>query len=95
MPRREYLYEMQFWEIQAAVAGYQRRPREQWQMARLIAYSAAHCMGGKNIPPLSQWLQFPWEKGESTGNQPSREEVEMLRQMIIEENEKLKQNGKS
>lgn len=60
--RREYLYVLRWWEIQCIIKGYRRRQHPHWEQARLIAYSAAHCMGGKNIPTLDKWLPFTWEQ---------------------------------
>jgi hypothetical protein len=40
-------------------------------------------MGGKNIPTITQWLPFPWEKSES--DMPSDDEVNEIREAIKQE----------
>jgi hypothetical protein len=45
-------------------------------------------MGGKNIPTITQWLKFPWEKSES--DMPSDDDVNEIREAIKRE-EKAKE----
>ena len=47
-------------------------------------------MGSKEPPPtVSEWIKFPWEQSAESGSAiPTNEEVERLRQMLREENEK-------
>ena len=49
-------------------------------------------MGSKETPPtVTEWLKFPWEKEKETadGNLPDNKEIERLRQMMREENERM------
>ena len=75
--RRDYLFHLRWWEIMCIVKGYHRRARPMWEAARLVAYSAAHCMGGKNIPPMDKWLEFGWEK-KTDHQELSQEDTERL-----------------
>ena len=89
--RREVLYELKLKEIILITRGYWRRYHPGWEQARLIAYHAAHAMGCKHMPPpITQWMQLPWEKADL----PDDEEVEEMRARIREENEQ-KENGDS
>ena len=90
IPRREFLYELKLWEIILITRGYFRRYHPGWEQARLVAYHSAHCMGGKNIPTITQWLKFPWEKSEI--DMPSDDDVNEIREAIKrEEKAKAKQ----
>ena len=63
--RREFWYELTWREVRAIIDGYNRRRRDGWEQARLVAYHVAYCMGlpeGKTAPLLTDWLPFYWEK---------------------------------
>ncbi len=87
IPRMELLYDLKRFEIILITRGYLRRHRPGWEQARLIAYHAAHAMGGKHQPPpVTQWLKFPWEKDDL----PSDDEVNEMRELLRLENESKK-----
>ena len=91
-PRREFLYDLVWWEVRSIIRGYNARHHHGWEQARLVAYNAHYCMGSKETPPtVSEWIKFPWErdtKAEGGGNMPTNEEIERLRQLMRDENEK-------
>lgn len=89
-PRREFLYDLVWWEVRSIIRGYNARHHHGWEQARLVAYNAHYCMGSKETPPtVSEWIKFPWEQSAESGSAiPTNEEVERLRQMLREENEK-------
>lgn len=65
IPRREFLYEIQFWEARRIIRGYNNRHHPGWEQARLVAYNARYCMGlpnGEVAPTVTEWIKFPWEK---------------------------------
>ena len=69
IPRHEFWYELTWREVRAIIDGYNRRRRDGWEQARLVAYHVAYCMGvpeGKTAPLISDWLPFYWEKQPST-----------------------------
>lgn len=86
--RREYLYELAFWEMRLTMEGYQRRSHAGWEQARLIAYQSRFAMGngGQTVPPVDRWIRFPWEEKKV---EMSREEVDELQAMMKRENERL------
>ena len=53
--RREYLYEMSYCDILLIQRGYRRRNILQYQLQRLQAYGAFHCMSGSKKEP-QVWL---------------------------------------
>lgn len=93
--RREFLYVLQFWEIRAIIRGYRARTRGMWEAARLNAFFIMCSMADmKNagIHTDRDLVKFGWEDDDvEPGDQPSDEDVERLREMIREENEKLNQ----
>lgn len=83
IPRREYLYELKFWEIMLITRGYFRRQHPAWEQARLVAYNARYCMGTKTPPPPpDKWLPFSWEQERRNADLPTDEEVEELENEI-------------
>ena len=52
--RREYLYEMSYLDILMIQRGYRRRNILQYQLQRLQAYGAIHCMSGSKMTP-QEW----------------------------------------
>lgn len=91
-PRREFLYELVWWEVRSIIRGYNARHHHGWEQARLVAYNAHYCMGCKDTPPtVEEWIKFPWEQSKSADGGsaiPTNEEIERLRQLMREENEK-------
>lgn len=68
--RREFWYELTWREVHAIIDGYNRRRRDGWEQARLVAYHVAYCMGvpeGKTAPLLTEWLPYYWD-GTATAN---------------------------
>ena len=62
-PRKEFLYELKWWEVKSIIRGYNARHHHGWEQARLIAYNAHYCMGSKDpIPIVSEWIKFSWEQ---------------------------------
>lgn len=67
--RHEFWYELTWREVRAIIDGYNRRRRDGWEQARLVAYHVAYCMGvpeGKTAPLITDWLPFYWEKKAGT-----------------------------
>lgn len=90
---RDYLYELTYCQLTLIDRGYRRRHRANWEQARLIAYCAAHAMGGKNIPAIEKWMPLPWEQAAPLPPPPSEAEQRRLAELIEKENQKLKQHG--
>ena len=64
--RREFLYEIDFWEARRIVRGYDRRHRTMWSATRWHAFNIMSAMpyvdmkkAGLNRP--SDLIQFPWD----------------------------------
>jgi len=87
-----FLYGLRHWEIQAIIRGYRRRQRPSWEQARLNAFyvmSAMTDLSKAGIRSDRDLITFPWEQGETKRDSlPSDEEVEEMRQMMKELNER-------
>lgn len=44
IPRREFLYDIQFWEVRRIIRGYRRRDRLKHQLMAECAYAAIYAM---------------------------------------------------
>lgn len=94
IPRKEFLYEVDFWEVRRIIRGFRRRNILQYQLLRLCAYSSFFSMrANKSGKGPEEWLPLDFdrtldeESGE--GEDPiTEEEAERLRQMIRDINEK-------
>lgn len=54
--RREFLYDMSYCDILLIQRGYRRRNILQYQLQRLQAYGAFHCMSGSGNKAPGDWL---------------------------------------
>lgn len=85
--RREFLYELKAWEINAIIRGYDRRLHTPWETARFLAFcTAKSSMGGSSIHHFHDLIRFPWESG-SDMQEISDEEIEETRERLRQENE--------
>lgn len=85
VPRREFLYELRFWEVRRIIRGYRNRQRPSWEQARLNAFfimSAMADLKGAGINNDLDLITFPWEREEMEANLPSEEEVADMTNMI-------------
>ena len=87
-----FLYGLRHWEIQAIIRGYRRRQRPSWEQARLNAFyvmSAMTDLSKAGIRSDRDLITFPWEQGVTKCDSlPSDEEVEEMRKMMKELNER-------
>ena len=103
--RREFWYELTWREVRAIIDGYNRRRRDGWEQARLIAYHVAYCMGvpeGKTVPLLTEWLPFYWERTATSANDSDEgdtivtpEATKRLREIMMEENARAEAKAKA
>ena len=98
IPRREYLYDLAYWEIMLIVRGYIRRSRDLWSATRWQTYNLM-CVSMADIKKAgihspTDLIRFTWEDGRagsvSADDIPDKDEVERMRRMMMEENAKRK-----
>ena len=67
IPRREFLYDIAYWEARLIMKGYSNRHREMWSAMRWHAFHVIAAMPSvdlrsKGIMSPVDLFQFPWEK---------------------------------
>ncbi len=105
IPRHEFWYELTWREVRAIIDGYNRRRRDGWEQARLIAYHVAYCMGvpkGQTVPLLTEWLPFYWDRkataadeGDEGGTIVTPDTTKRLREIMMEENARAEAKAKA
>jgi hypothetical protein len=81
--RREFLYEVEFWEVQRIVDGYRRRERNSWTIARWQVFCLMHNgivdLDKIGVRDPEDIVKFPWEKEAAEDMEESdREELKDL-----------------
>ena len=94
IPRREFLYDIRFWEVRRIIRGYCNRDRLKHQLMAECAYAAMFAMRDpKGKTPRDYFPSlFPNDDEEdATDTAPiDDKEVAHLRQLMREENARLK-----
>lgn len=77
MPRREFLFEIQYWEVQRIIRGYRRRHVLDYQLLRLNAYMSCYSMReNKSGLSPSEWLPMPFDDYDEEESAPITQEEE-------------------
>lgn len=98
IPRREFLYDLRFWEVRRIVRGYRKRNRLTNQLLAESVYATIHVMRDpKGKTPRDFFPSiFPTDDVDATDSAPIDEkEVARLRAMMREENTRLQQSSKA
>lgn len=75
IPRREFLFDIKFWEARRIIRGYQKRGRLEQQLMRLTAYMSCFAFRENKLHKEPQdWLPLPWERDEEYDDAPISEE---------------------
>lgn len=75
-PRREFLYEISFWEARRIIRGYKRRNILAYQLLRLTAYGSMFTMRDPNGKSPTDWLPLYFDKDDEENVAPISEEEE-------------------
>jgi hypothetical protein len=98
IPRREFLYDLRFWEVRRIVRGYRNRDRLKHQLMAECAFAAMFSNRdpkGKTVRDIFPSL-FQDDDPDATDSAPiDDKEVARLRQMMREENARLQQSSKA
>ena len=96
--RREFLYDLRFWEVRRIVRGYRNRDRLKHQLMAECAFAAMFSNRdpkGKTVRDIFPSL-FQDDDTDATDTAPiDDKEVARLRQMMREENARLQQSSKA
>ena len=81
--RKEFLYELRWWEIRSIIRGYSRRHILQYQLQRITAYSAFYSMReNKEQKTPSDWMPLYFDKyDESESSSITQEDLEEADEM--------------
>lgn len=85
--RREFLYELNYWEIILIIRGYNRRHRDLWSAVRWHAYNVMSAMpycklAESGIYKPTDLMTFPWEvEHHEAPSEEEKEEMTRLAQM--------------
>lgn len=95
IPRRDFLYDLCFWEVRRIVNGYRRRERTLWELTRwqtfLLMHNGMADLKKAGIYRMQDLIRFPWEDGApDDDDQPSDEEIDAIRKHL----QGLNQSGK-
>ena len=95
IPRREFLYDLRFWEIRRIVRGYRRRDRLTHQLLAETVYAAIYTMRDPNGKTVD--MMFPdLFKNDDDNEEPqmAKEDEEEMIELIRSINaEKMKASG--
>lgn len=83
--RKELLYELKLWEINAIVRGYRKRARVQWESTRWQTFCILCSLGGKFNNP-SELITFPWERDDV--ELPTEDEADAMLELMKSINRK-------
>lgn len=98
LDRREYLFDIMYWELVLILRGYSRRHREEWSMTRWMtwnlmqAHAGKEAMQGAGLFKITDLIKFPWEKPVPI---VSKEVQDELKAEMAAINKELKKNQKS
>jgi len=97
IPRREFLYDLRFWEVRRIVRGYRNRDRLKHQLMAECAFAAMFAMRDpKGKTPRDIFPSLFQDDDDATDAAPiDDKEVARLRQMMREENARLQQSSKA
>lgn len=87
--RKEFLFELKFWEIRAIIKGFRKRARTIWESSRLNAYFIMSSMADLQKAGIHSDLdlvRFPWETDTPSGDQPTAEQIAELKAKMREFN---------
>lgn len=84
LPRREFLYDISFCEVNLIIRGYRRREQGEWERARWQTFWIMHNgmadLRKAGISKPSDLIEFPWDKADvDFSSLPTDEEVERMR----------------
>ena len=86
IPRREFLYELNFQEVKLIIRGYRKRERTNCNMIRWQTFWLLHNgmadlkKAGINVP--EDLISFPWDKEDEDIDLPTDEEVADMQDLL-------------
>ena len=93
IPRREFLYDLRFWEVRRIIRGYRRRDRLKHQLLAECTYATIYAMRDPQGKTVADMFPMLFDDDDD-GDEPTitKEDVEELQQLIAENNAKNQSN---
>ena len=74
IPRREFLYDLQFWEVRRIIRGYRRRDRLKHQLMAQCVYAATYAMRDAKGKTVKDMFPVLFEDDDDEPENPLTEE---------------------
>ena len=80
IPRREFLYDLRFWEVRRIIRGYRRRDKLKHQLMAECVFAAIYAMRDPKGKTVADMFPMLFEEDEDSENEPqiTEDEVAML-----------------
>jgi hypothetical protein len=83
IPRREFLYDLRFWEVRRIIRGYRQRDRLKHQLIAECAYAAIHVMRDPQGKTVADMFPMLFDYDDDDDEPPiSEEEVADMQAMM-------------
>ena len=84
VPRREFLYELRFWEVDCIIKGYRRRNRLTHQLLAEIVYTTMYAMRDPKGKTLEGMFPMLFDDDEDDSDEPimTKEDSDELQQLM-------------
>lgn len=88
VPRREFLYDLRFWEVDCIIKGYRRRNRLTHQLLAEIVYTTTYAMRDPKGKTLEGMFQMLFDDDDDDSDEPimTKEDSDELQQLMVDLN---------
>lgn len=87
IPRREFLYDIRFWEVRRIVRGYRQRDRLKHQLIAECAYAAMYAMRDSKGKTVADMFPMLFDDDDDDDEPPiTKKDVENLQQLMADIN---------
>lgn len=91
IPRREFLYDLRFWEVRRIIRGYRRRDRLKLQLLAHCVYASIFSMRDAQGKTTADMFPSLFDDDDDTPEEPpiSEDEFREMQELIASENRRL------
>ena len=97
IPRREFLYELQWWEMRLIIDGNARKHRDMWSATRWQTYhlmlTGMADIKKAGIHRATDLIKFPWDDDFEDVPDITEDEIEQLQREMAEQNAHILHNS--
>lgn len=91
MPRREFLYDISFWEVRRIIRGYRRRDRLKHQLMAECVYAATFAMRNPEGKKVTDMFPSLFEEDDEPAEMMSEEDKAELLELMANMNKRERQ----